>query len=150
MVTLLDEDGELVTFEPGDRVLGAHGRHQTPSDLAQQLVAGVVPEAVVDVLEPVEIEVDDGGHQTGADVAAQCLLHPIAEQRPVRQAGQTVMEPLVGEFLLDEVAIGDVVDVDDDAADVRVREHVHHAARDPYVAALAVTHPQLRREDPAR
>jgi hypothetical protein len=52
----LAQHGELVAAEPGDEILAAEGLFEPPGDPPQQLVAGVMAEAVVDHLEPVEVE----------------------------------------------------------------------------------------------
>ena len=57
---VLDQDGELVAAEPRDRVRRPHGFAQPGGDLLQHLVARGVAEAVVDGLEIVEVEEDDG------------------------------------------------------------------------------------------
>ena len=56
----LDQHGELVAAEPGHRVAVAHRRAQPVGDLDQQLVAGRVAEAVVDLLEAVQVEEQHG------------------------------------------------------------------------------------------
>src|SRR3954451_10143288 len=56
----LEHDDELVAPEPGDGVLVADDGRETGGDLAQQLVARAVAEAVVDDLEAVEVEQEDG------------------------------------------------------------------------------------------
>jgi hypothetical protein len=53
-VALGEEDGELVAAEPGEDVAGGQPGLEVRPDLPQQLVTGLVPEAVVDLLEPVE------------------------------------------------------------------------------------------------
>ena len=53
------EDHELVTAEPGHRVAVAHGPAEPPGHLDQHRVPGVVPEAVVDRLEAVEVAEED-------------------------------------------------------------------------------------------
>jgi hypothetical protein len=59
-----DQRGELVATEPGDRiVVGVTG--QPAGDGDQDVVAGCVPVAVVDVFEVVEIQQDDDGRTTG-------------------------------------------------------------------------------------
>ena len=50
------EHAELVAAEPRGRVGGAQDRAQPLAHLAEQLVAGVVAERVVELLEAVEIE----------------------------------------------------------------------------------------------
>ena len=56
-------DDELVAADAAHHVLAAHDVTDAGGDDAEELVAGVVAEAVVDVLEAVEVEVqhaDDG------------------------------------------------------------------------------------------
>ena len=53
---LRGEHAELVAAEAHDGVLRAHGVDERRGGVAQQLVAGVVAEAVVDGLEAVEVE----------------------------------------------------------------------------------------------
>ncbi len=60
----IDQDAELVTAEAGDDVPGAQVRAQTRRDGTEQLVAGMVAEAVVDQLEVVEVEEDDPDRRT--------------------------------------------------------------------------------------
>ena len=57
---VFEQDRELVATESGDGVGGPHARAQTLGDRAQELVAGRVTEAVVDVLEPVEVDEQHG------------------------------------------------------------------------------------------
>src|SRR5205085_1317694 len=57
---VLAEHGELVAAGAGDRVLGADRGLQAPGQLEQQLVAAVVAERVVDSLEAVDVEEEDG------------------------------------------------------------------------------------------
>ena len=49
------QDDELVATEPADRIGAPHAAGQAPGDLAQHLVAPVVPERVVDQLEVVDV-----------------------------------------------------------------------------------------------
>ena len=85
------EHGELVAAEPGDQVLLADGAAQALGDLDQQPVAGLVAEAVVDDLEVVEVEEEDG------DALARVggPLQRGDERGAVRQAGESV-EPGCG------------------------------------------------------
>src|SRR5207302_4217862 len=56
----LAHDDELVAAESGDGVTGPHGLAQTLGDGHQHAVAGRVTPAVVDELESVEVEEEDG------------------------------------------------------------------------------------------
>src|ERR1700738_869885 len=85
------DDGEFVAAETGQHVGIAQRRTQPLRDLDQQLVARRMPQRVVDVLEPVEVEHQDG--ESGA-----MTLQPLAgifeffgEQRAVREAGERMM-----------------------------------------------------------
>ncbi len=51
-----DDQDELVSAEPRDRVAFALSRSQPLGHLDQQLVAGGVPQRVVDRLEAIEVE----------------------------------------------------------------------------------------------
>ena len=64
-------------------------------------IAGGVSEAVVDELEPVEIEEQDGYPRPTALAAGERMLDPVGEQPPVRQAGQRVRQRRVDETLVD-------------------------------------------------
>ena len=55
-VAAADEHGELVASEPREQVLLADLAAEALGDLAQQLVAALVPEDVVDLLEAVEVD----------------------------------------------------------------------------------------------
>ena len=80
------EDDELVAAEPGDHVVGAHDLPEPRRHLDQHLVADVVTEAVVDVLEVVEIdEGDDRRFVRGART-----FERVGERGPVRQLRQRV------------------------------------------------------------
>ena len=51
-----DEDGELVAAEPREQILLADLAAEALGDLAEQLVAALMPEDVVDLLEAVEVD----------------------------------------------------------------------------------------------
>ena len=55
-------------------------------------------ERVVDVLELVEIDEQRRAGRSRAAVAGQQLLDPVHDQRPVRQAGQRVVQRLVAQL----------------------------------------------------
>ena len=60
------QHGELVAAEPGDGDVGAGRQLEPVGDLAQQLVADVVSEGVVDRLEAVQVDDHDGDAQLRA------------------------------------------------------------------------------------
>ena len=51
-----DEDRELVAAQPREQILLAHLAREALRDLAQQVVAALVAEDVVDLLEAVEVD----------------------------------------------------------------------------------------------
>ena len=67
------DDGEFVAADAGDRVGLAQQRAQPLADLLDELVAGIVAERVVDLLEAVEIEHQQGDLLARAAVAGQRL-----------------------------------------------------------------------------
>ena len=56
------DDDELVAAMPADGIDAAHAAHQAPRHFLEQQIAHVVAHAVIDVLEVVEVQVQDGQH----------------------------------------------------------------------------------------
>ena len=73
-------------------------RAQPRAELAQHVVAGLVPEAVVDLLEAVE-SMNSAVTGCRGGGAREHLLDAVEDQRPVRQAGQGVVQGVVLELL---------------------------------------------------
>ena len=61
--------------------------------------------AVVDTLEPVEIEHEDSDVVGSTDHWLQAPLQVIEEHRPVRKTGERVVECLVGQLLSREMQL---------------------------------------------
>ena len=90
-VGLRHQDRELVAGEAGDDVGGAHPFAHHRGDLADQVVAGVVAERVVDPLEAVDV---DDHHRAATAVAGaegDVLIELGAEAAAVEQPGQRVV-----------------------------------------------------------
>ena len=104
--------------------LGRMLRVQALGDLEQHRVAGRVAEAVVDRLEVVEIDEDHGEPGVLAPGAQDRVPHALDEQRAVGEVGDGVVERLVGELLLEGLALAHVAAVEHDAVDVLVVEQV--------------------------
>jgi hypothetical protein len=110
VVGLLGQDHELVAAHPCHQVAARRdGALQPLGHRDEQPVADVVAEAVVDALEPVEVQVaqPDEGIRVGA---GERLGQPLGEERAVRQAGERVVQRLVAQPLLQLVPVGDVFD----------------------------------------
>ncbi len=101
----VDQDPELVAAEAGDDVAGAQVRAQPRRDGAQQGVAGVVAEAVVDQLEVVEVEEEDPDRRAGDRGAAERVVDRVDEAEPVGQAGERVVEDAVAQRAVGGVAL---------------------------------------------
>ena len=91
--------GELIATQARQRVATADAILQSGGNLAQQVVAGGMPERVVDVLEAIQIHVDHRDLLAVATGAGQCLAEPILEQQAIGQAGEGVMLRLVRELV---------------------------------------------------
>ena len=87
LVTRGEHDGELVAAEPRQRVALAQRHLQPRPDLAQHLVAGVVAERVVELLEAVEV--DQQQRDLGVGVLDR-LAEPREQVPAVPQPGQVV------------------------------------------------------------
>ena len=99
---------------PPSRAAVSTGRRVPPSRCAdghQQLVARPVPQAVVDRLEVVEIQEQDGQRRLAQPAGAiERVLDPIGEERPVGEPGQRIVQRLVAQLCLELLAGRDVVD----------------------------------------
>ncbi len=99
---LLAQHRELVAAEARDGVARTHSCPEPGPDGAQQGVAGAVAEAVVDDLEPVEVEEQHQRPPVTALGAAQRPREPVEERVPVGQVGERVVVGLVREPPLHE------------------------------------------------
>jgi len=79
-----EQDRELVPAQAGDGVDVSQHTGQARPDLAEQLVAEVVAEGVVDLLEPVEVDDQQSGAGPGPAVSAQRLPEVVGQQLAVR------------------------------------------------------------------
>ena len=108
-VRVLEQERELVAAEARRRVDRPQALLQPGRDLDQELVAGGVAEAVVDRLEVVEVEEQQGDVVPAAPRTLERVLDAVQQQRAVRQPGERVVECLVRELVLEHAALGHVV-----------------------------------------
>jgi hypothetical protein len=99
LVGLGREDAELIPADPGGRVLGAHRARQGAGDVAQEIVAGGVAEAVVEQLESVEIEHQNREAPLRPPVTGDLVLRAGQQQRPVGDSGQRIAEGEIAQRL---------------------------------------------------
>ena len=83
---LLEQEGELVAAEPADAVLRPRHRAEPGTHQPQQLVAGGVPEGVVDVLELVEVDEEHRDAHGRVPATNEGVRQAIGEEDAVRQA----------------------------------------------------------------
>jgi hypothetical protein len=86
------QDGELVAAQAGDGVVLAEQARQALAHLAQDLVAVVVTERVVDLLEAIEVEQHHGHARPGAPGGVDRLLGARTEEDAVGQARQRIVQ----------------------------------------------------------
>ena len=147
VLDVLEQHRELVAAEARGGVGAADALVETARHLDQHLVAGGVPEAVVDRLEVVEVEEDHGEPAPLAPAAGDRVAHALGEQRAVGEPRHAVVEGLVGELLLEHLALADVAAVEHDAADVLVLEQVGHEDLERALLAVPVHEHALDRLD---
>lgn len=85
-VDVRDHHGELVPTETGGVVAGAQHLAQSAADATKHVVAGIVAESAVDLLESVEI---DEQHRHIV-VPMRQVIDQIGEAEPVRETGEWV------------------------------------------------------------
>ncbi len=91
------QDGELVAAHPGQEVARPQGLLQARTHQRQQVVADGVPEAVVDLLEPVQVDHHDRAPAVVG--AVDRALQLLGEPAPVGQARERVVVGLPGQLL---------------------------------------------------
>ena len=108
-----EQDGEFVAAEPRRDARPGEPVGQDAPDAAQHVVAGLVPEEVVDLLEPVEVEAEHGELLPAAARGGEGLLDARVEHRPVRQARQGIVMGEEAHALLGALAGAEVAERDD-------------------------------------
>ena len=88
----LGQHHELVTPEAPDGVLLADGTCQPRRHRSQQLVARRVAQGVVDVLEVVEVQEENGHGGVLSSGPGQHLVDPVEDQGPIGELGERVVE----------------------------------------------------------
>ena len=84
------QDREFVAAEARAGVAGADLGLGAPRDFLERLVAGQVSEAIVDLLEVIDVDHEAGQRLAGAFGARQLLAQPVVEIAPVVPAGEEI------------------------------------------------------------
>ena len=142
--------GELVAAEPGDRVAAAQAPGQRARDGADQLVAGLVAERVVDVLEAVDVDHEQGAGAHAAARGGDLELELLQEPAAVEQVGERVVIGEVLQALVVGLALGDVGQEALDEHPPELVEHARGLVANPHHAAVARVHPVLDGDPLAR
>src|SRR5262249_34750908 len=79
------DDGKLVAAEAGNEIVVAHDLTQAPRDVENELVADVMAERIVAVLEVIEIDIEHGGSRAAVTHFDDGAFQPLAKLNPVRQ-----------------------------------------------------------------
>ncbi len=98
----------LVAADSGRRVGVAQGAGQAPGGFDQDLVARRVAQAVVEGLEAVEVEQQQGAVLAVAFGGNDTLLQPVQQQAAVGQAGKRVVEGQLQHLALCRAGFADV------------------------------------------
>ena len=94
------DDGEFVAAEPRHQVVAAHNAAQTLRHVEDELVADVMAERIVDVLEVVEIDVEHRGGEPAAAHIIDRLLEALAEKYAVGQAADRIVQGQMAQLSL--------------------------------------------------
>ena len=87
------QDREFIAAESRAGVAGANLRLGTARDFLQRLVARQVAEAIVDLLEMIDVDHEAGERLAGTFGARQLFAQPVVEVAPVVPAGEEVGDP---------------------------------------------------------
>ena len=112
-----EQQAELVAAEAGDGVALPQQALEALGERGQQPVAVLVPQRVVDLLEVVEVEEDERDTLVAAAGLGRAqYAEAVAEQRPVGEAGEPVVERLASQRGGHHGGPGHVVERDADGA----------------------------------
>src|SRR5216684_956391 len=142
----VQENGELVSAQPGKDVSLPQARLEPSRHRGEQLVAHRVAEAVVDDLEAVEVEIER--REPGAAGPLLDLVEPppepLHEDRAVAEPGQRVEESCAAEPILRDRSLRRVGQRSGDAGRAPTRaSHRDTATQEPPVGAVLVAEPVL-------
>ena len=114
---------KFVAAEPGDQIGRLDAVLDAGGDGLQQFVADMMSERVVDALEFVDVDIEQGELLAPAGLL-KLALDLFAEQHPVRQVGQRVVMREMRDLFVGAPALGHVVDDVDDVAGLAGRSRI--------------------------
>ena len=101
---------ELVTAEAAQDIVGTQARLQPAGHGHQDLIAGAVAEAVVDHLQVVEVDEQDGELRGGSSGRGLPFRQQLHDRHAVGEAGERITAGLAGELGLHRLLLGDVAE----------------------------------------
>jgi hypothetical protein len=110
-----EDDDEFVAAKAKDGVGDTDGLFEAIGDDGEDLVADGVPEGVIDVLEGIEIDQEDGDPMPVTIGAIKGALEPFVHQVAIRKAGEQIMVRHVERLCLGIFMGGNVRGGDSDA-----------------------------------
>jgi hypothetical protein len=105
------EDDELVTAQASNGVTWAGRSKDARCNLLQRIVSGVVAESIVDGLESIEINHQDGDRVEGPVTSGESMTETVEQECSVRESRQRILECLTGQLLFEGPTHSDVARV---------------------------------------
>ena len=139
LVGVRQQERELVATEPRHQVGRAQPVVEECRHLDQEVVADPVAEGVVDVLEVVQVEHQQGAARSVADTVVDVSGQVLVEAAAVGQPGERVVLGEEGQLPLVAVPLGDVHDVGEDLVHAPVLTLEHGADQDDVQLLVVVT-----------
>ncbi len=90
MIERIEQRGEFVPAHARDDVVGAHAGFQQTRHLAEDFIARVVAEGVIDALEAVQVDIEDGHPLAVAVDPRQRRLQRLMEAAAIEQPGERI------------------------------------------------------------
>ena len=131
-----EENDKLIAADATDGVSCSRDADEALGDGPQKHVTGTVSEAVVDVLEAVDVDVQSHDRDPTSPRLGQQLLCSVDDSRPVQQPREVVVHRLVAQLLLgaDQISLGEVLPDRDESGDQRRRDQQTGAREERRVA----------------
>ncbi len=140
---VLDENRKLVTAESCGRVRLSKTRHQVRGDDAQQFVPGRVSEAVVNHLEVVQVQEQNGYVFFTSFRTCERLIDAVLEESSVGQTREGVVEGQMVQIVFETLLFGDIAETPHSTDHVagyvlRFRESLEHTTVDELERVVAL------------
>ena len=102
------DQGKFIAAEPCYGIDFANARLQSPGNLLEQQIADWMPQGIVDVLELIKVEIENGKILVVATCPGDFALQFFDENSAIAQAGQKIVTGHVRNTVSHSLALGDV------------------------------------------